>query len=65
MVDYKIAPVEKIKCGEFVRKSLKGKVFTKGEYDRYVKKYQLDDYSDISRCVYVKKGTLLYYDFTF
>lgn len=52
--------VEKIKIGDFVkRKPNAKKTFTRGEYCKENKKYTLNDYSDISNCIYVKKGTLL------
>lgn len=58
-------PVEKIKKGEFVkRKPDAKKTYTRGDYDREYG-YQLDDYDDISRCIYVKKGTKLAVGFDF
>ena len=64
--DFKIAPVQKIPYGEFVQKKFcSSKYYTRGNYDRSSKKFELQDYYDISRYVNVKSGTLLYYDFVF
>jgi len=58
--------IEDVPKGEFVkRKSEAVPTYTRGEYCRYEKKYQLDDYGDISRCIYAKKGTLVWVGFTF
>ena len=57
--------VENIKKGEFVkRKENANKTYTKGDFDRTYG-YMLEDYDDISRCIYVKKGTKLFIGFTF
>ena len=63
-------PIEQVPIGEFVRKIRKDgepmqKVFTRQEFCRWEKKYQLDDEEDISRCVYLKKGTLVAVGFTY
>jgi hypothetical protein len=63
---YDVAPVEKLKKGEFVkRKPDARKVYTIVGYDRSLRKYQLDDHDDISRCIWVKAGTPLVYGFTY
>jgi hypothetical protein len=41
------------------------KVYKRGAYDRSSKQFQLDDVDDISRCIYVKRGTKLYAGFTY
>lgn len=51
--------VENLK-GEFVkRKANSKKIYEVMGYSRENKAYQLDDVEDISRAIYVKKGTLL------
>ena len=57
--------VQDIKKGEFVRrKQDANQTYTREDYDRTYG-YQLDDYDDISRCIYVKKNTLLWVDFLY
>ena len=52
--------------GEFVRRKLDArKTYTRGEYDRSAKRYQLDDWDDISRAVYLKGDSLVWVGFTF
>lgn len=64
--DFKIAPVQRIPYGEFVQKKFgSSKYYTRGNYDRSSKNFELQDYYDINKYVYVKSGTLLYYDFVF
>jgi DnaJ-class molecular chaperone len=41
------------------------KVFKLAGYDRSERKWQLDDCDDISRCVYVKRGTMLHAGFSY
>lgn len=62
--------VESLKVGEYVQRVGKGgtpmsKVYRRAEYDREQKKYCLNDTEDASRCIYVKKGTLLNVGFTY
>jgi hypothetical protein len=58
------APVEKIKKGEFVRRKADSKkTYRLAGYCRTNRAYQLDDEDDISRAIYVKKGTPLYFGF--
>lgn len=66
MLDHEvIAPVETLK-GEYVkRKPDATKVYMVAGYDRSMKRWQLDDASDISRCIYVRKGTVLFAGFTY
>ena len=60
------SPVEALPLGEYVkRKADSVKVYKRGPYDRSTRTYQLDDCSDISRAVYVKRGTVLFYGFTY
>lgn len=57
--------VQNIKKGEFVKTGeCATKVYTRGEYDRTYG-YMLEDWYDIGRCIYVKKGKKLFVDFTF
>jgi hypothetical protein len=54
------AKVESIKSGEFVkRKPDASKVYKRGAYDASTKRYALQDCDDISREVFVKRGTEL------
>tara|TARA_R100000234_G_scaffold94264_1_gene62484 strand:- start:812 stop:1003 length:192 start_codon:yes stop_codon:yes gene_type:complete len=58
--------IEDVKKGDFIRRKPDAKTtFTKGDYCRFEKKYELGDWDDISRSVYLKKGTIVYIDFTF
>jgi len=58
--------VEKIKKGEFVRRKENAKkTYTRGEYNKSLKRFALEDWDDTSREVYVKKGTALFVGFTF
>ena len=60
------SPVEALPLGEYVkRKADSLKVYKRGPYDRSSGTYQLDDCSDISRAVYVKRGTILFFGFTY
>jgi len=60
------ARVEDLPLGEYVkRKADSSKVYKRGPYDRSTKTYQLDDCSDSSRALYVKRGTILFYGFTY
>jgi len=55
-----------IKKGEFVRKKLGSrKTYTRGDYDRSYKVYELHDEDDISRSIHVKKDALLWVDFEY
>jgi hypothetical protein len=59
------APVETLK-GEFVkRKSDARKVYRVVGYCRINRKYQLDDCDDISRAIFVKRGTPVFAGFTY
>jgi hypothetical protein len=60
------SPVEKLPLGEYVkRKADSSKVYKRGAYDRSSGSYELEDCSDISRSIYVKKGTTLFFGFTY
>ena len=55
-----------VKKGEYIkRKPDAKKVFTKGEYCRFDKKYSCDDWEDISRCIMLKGSTIVYIGFDF
>ena len=55
-----------VKKGELIkRKPDAKKVFTKGDYCRFDKKYSCDDWDDISRCVMIKGSTIVYIGFDF
>ena len=58
--------VESIKQGEYVKRSeTAAKVYIRGAYDQSSKRYSLTDSDDISREIFVKKGTLLLIGFTY
>jgi hypothetical protein len=60
------APVQDLPVGEYVRrKADSSKVYKRGAYDRSTRTYELEDCSDISRSIYVKRGTVLFYGFTY
>ena len=60
------APVEDLPLGEYVRrKADSSKVYKRGAYDRSSRTYELEDCSDCSRSIYVKRGTVLFYGFTY
>jgi hypothetical protein len=60
------ARVEALPLGEYVRrKADSSKVYKRGAYDRSSRTYELEDCSDCSRSIYVKRGTVLFYGFTY
>jgi hypothetical protein len=60
------ARVEDLPLGEYVkRKADASKVYIRSSYDRSTKTYELMDYGDVSRSIYVKRGTVLFYGFTY
>ena len=49
--------IENVKKGDFVRRKPDAKkVFRAGGYCKFERKYILDDYDDISRCISIKKA---------
>lgn len=61
----KMVKVEEIAKGEFVRRKVGGKTFTRGDYDRSTGRYSLVDCDDVNREVFVKRGTMLHVGFTY
>jgi hypothetical protein len=60
------AKVEDLPLGEFVkRKADSSKIYKRGAYDRSSKTYSLTDCSDINREIFVKRGTTLFFGFTY
>jgi hypothetical protein len=60
------ARVEDLPLGEYVRrKADSSKVYKRGAYDRSTRNYELEDCSDCSRSIFVKRGTVLFYGFTY
>jgi hypothetical protein len=52
--------------GEFIKKTPGSKkVYRKGDYDRSSKRFQLDDYNDISNAVYVKGSAEVWAGFSY
>jgi len=52
--------------GEFVKRKPDAKgVYTRGEFDRSTKRYELNDEMDISRAVYLKGETIVYIGFDY
>ena len=55
-----------VKRGEFFMRTPDAKkVFTKGEYDREVKKYRCDDQDDISRDILLNGSATVFVNFTY
>lgn len=60
---YTTAKVEDIKKGTLVKRTPTAKkLYIRGEYNKFDKKYELQSYDDISAYVNVKKGTKLFID---
>lgn len=62
--------VETLAPGEYVQRVNKAgepmkKVYQLGKFDRSTRKYELNDTDDISRAIYVRKGTKLHAGFTY
>lgn len=58
--------IESLKPGEFFkRKSDSKKVYQRGSFCRSSKKYAGEDWDDISREIYIKKGTKVFTEFEF
>ena len=52
--------------GEFIKRTPTAKkVYTRGDYDRSLKRYRLNDWDDISRELILKGDTVVYIDFEF
>ena len=60
-----IVEIEKVKKGDFVRMPSGKKVYIFKGYDRSLRKYELQDYWDISNFKYIKKGTKIEIGFDF
>lgn len=59
-------PVEDLPLGEYVKRKADSKtVYKRGAYDRSSKTYSLIDCSDINREIFVKRGTPLFFGFTY
>tara|TARA_R100001086_G_scaffold193679_2_gene110666 strand:+ start:314 stop:541 length:228 start_codon:yes stop_codon:yes gene_type:complete len=55
-----------IEKGEYFKRKPESKtIYIKGDYDRSQKKYQCDNDSDISKCIYLKGDTLVHFGFTY
>ena len=55
-----------VKKGEFIRRKADAKkTFTKGDYLRSEKRFECNDWDDISRAVYLKGTTKVFIGFTF
>jgi len=55
-----------IEKGEYFKRKPESKtIYTKGDYDRSQKKYQCDNESDISKCIYLKGDTVVSVGFTY
>jgi hypothetical protein len=59
-------PVYLLPIGEYVKlKANSSTVYKRGDYDRSSKTYSLIDCSDINREIFVKRGTVLFFGFTY
>lgn len=58
--------IEDVPRGEFFRRKPDArKTYTRGDYCRFERKYIGDDWDDISRCIYLKKGAQVWVGFDF
>lgn len=58
--------ISTIKKGEFLRKKEGAKkTFCKGDYCKINKAWECQNWDDISDCIYLKKGKLVFTDFEF
>lgn len=66
MMDTTTKTVETIGKGEYVRRNATTtKTYKRGDYSRTTKRFELVDCDDINHTVMVKRGTILYVDFTY
>ena len=64
--DVPMVPLKSLPRGEyFKRKPDSNKVWIKGEYDRYMKKFLCGAFDDISQGMYLKPSTPVYVEFEF
>jgi hypothetical protein len=57
------AKVQDIAPGELVqRKPVATKLYRRGVYDRSLKRFMLEDMNDVSKCIWVKRDTVLFVD---
>jgi len=64
--DLKTEAVENIIIGEFVRlKANSKKTYTRGKFNQATRKYELSNFEDINDTKEVKKGTVLFIDFSY
>ncbi len=58
--------IKDVKQGEFVRRKPDSKkTYIRREYDQSTKKYTLEDFEDINRCLYLKGSTEVHVGFDF
>lgn len=64
--DITAVQLKDLKQGEFfiISKNAK-KVYSKGSYDRSEKKYECNDFNDISACKYLTGNKTVFINFTF
>lgn len=64
--DIQAVQIKDLKQGEFfiLSKNAK-KVYSKGGYDRSEKKYECNDFDDISNCKYLAGNKTVFINFTF
>lgn len=66
ITDIPMVPLKNLPRGEyFKRKPDSKKVWIKGEYDRFMKKYLCTAFDDISQGMYLKPSTPVYTEFEF
>jgi hypothetical protein len=62
----KTIAIEQVKKGDFVRRKADSKTtYIMDGYCRFNKAYQLTDFNDMSKCLYIKKGKMVFIDFDF
>jgi len=58
--------IETVKKGDFFRRKPEAKTtFSREDFCRYSKKYEGQDFEDMNRVCYFKKGTLVFINFEF
>lgn len=57
--------VRQVKKGEMVRLNKDGRVYTRGDYDRESKSYELSAWDDIGHAIYVRAERKVFVGFDF
>lgn len=58
--------IEKLKCGEYFRRTPTAKkTYIRRAYNRTLKRYEAQNYDDISHFIYLRKGKQVFTNFEF